>query len=459
MNLKTEAIIGIFIVTAISSFLYMSVQLGAFRFDTSKYAPYYALFKDVAGLAKKADVKIAGVKVGWVDDVVLEPDGKTVKAKLMILRDYTLYKNAYAIVRQEGMLGLKFLELVTGDPLEQPLNMGDTISYQARQFMSMDEILYSFAKVSQSVQELAVSLKDTAQEVRDIAAHLKGNIAPFADSVRDMKSQLSSSVDRVVTCFESTFDSIKKTTTHFDERIKRTDATLKDGAEVVRKLNQGQGVIGKLINEDEMYRDLKCSVKSVCNSLNRISQWSFAVDSYVEPLIGLDCPTKPRIKGYFDLYFYPIPSAFILGGVALSDKGFAKKTITTTIDCKTGKSKTSLKEKRTSVGVNFQVGKVFNDSFAVRLGLFESSVGFGIDWRIPLSQWQWITTFEAFDFRGNRRIGTDTRPHLKWLNRLFITPSLYLTFGAEDFISKHNKSGFVGAGVYFNDCDLKRLCY
>lgn len=459
MKLKTEAVIGIFILTAIGSFLYMTVQLGAFRFDTSKYAPYSALFKDVAGLTKKADVKIAGVKVGWVDDIVLEPDGKTVKAKLMILREYTLYKNAYAVVRQEGMLGLKFLELVTGDPLEQPLNPGDILSYQARQFVSLDEILYSFAKVSQSVQELAVSLKDTAQEVKDIASHLKGNIAPFAESVHDMKSQVSSSVDRVVTCFESTFDSIKRTSAHFDERIKQTDIALKDGAEIVRKLNQGQGAMGKLINEDELYRDLKCSVKSVCNSLNKISQWSFAIDSHVEPLIGLNCPTKPRIKGYFDLYFYPVPSCFVLGGVALSDKGFAKKTITTCTDCDTGKSKTALKEKRTSVGVNFQVGKVFNNTCAIRVGLFESSVGLGIDWRIPINKWQWITTLEAFDFRGNRRIGADTRPHLKWLNRFFVTPSLYLAFGADDFISKHNKSGFIGAGVYFNDCDLKRLCY
>ena len=67
---------------------------------------------------------------------------------------------------------------------------------------------------------------------------------------------------------------------------------------------------------------------------------------------------------------------------------------------------------------------------------------------------RWITSLEAFDFRGRDRLN-DERPHFKWINRLFFLRNIYFDFGADDFISKHNANAFMGMGVRFNDDDLK----
>jgi phospholipid/cholesterol/gamma-HCH transport system substrate-binding protein len=463
LNIRTEAIIGIFIVTAIGSFLYMGIHLGAFRFDTSKYASYTAYFKDVAGLTKKADVKIAGVKVGWVDDVSLEPDGKTVRAKLMILRDYVLYSNAYAVIRQEGMLGLKFLELTTGDPHNPALKPGESLAQQQRQFVSLDEMIHSFQKVAESVQHLSSSLQETAQEVRDIARTVKGHVNPVAQGVSEFKHKvdqevlphLTASIDRIVTRFESTCDALKQTTGQVQQQVGQAGSALQGVNTIIEKINEGKGTLGKLINDDTMYQTVSSSLKKACRYVDVLSRCSFGVDSYVEPLIPLDHHIHPHVKGYVNLYFSPYPHFFLLGGVALSDKGFAHRTTSTLTSCDTNTSRKVLKEKHTSVAGNFQIGSTYK-SLALRFGLFEGSLGVGVDWRLPVP-YQWITSFEVFDFKGKHRIDCDSRPHLKWLNRFFVTPSFYVAFGAEDFISRHNKSLFLGVGLSFSDTDFQRL--
>jgi len=64
---KTETIVGAFIVLALTVFAYMTFQLGSVRLNLARYTTYLVSFKDVSGLSPKSDIKIAGVKVGWVD--------------------------------------------------------------------------------------------------------------------------------------------------------------------------------------------------------------------------------------------------------------------------------------------------------------------------------------------------------------------------------------------------------
>jgi len=80
----------------------------------------------------------------------------------------------------------------------------------------------------------------------------------------------------------------------------------------------------------------------------------------------------------------------------------------------------------------------------------------GIDYDIPFNsdKLRWVTTFEAFDMRGRDRLN-DQRPHLKWINRVFLLRNLYVNFGADDFISRHNANAFFGIGLRFGDDDIK----
>ncbi len=101
---------------------------------------------------------------------------------------------------------------------------------------------------------------------------------------------------------------------------------------------------------------------------------------------------------------------------------------------------------------------IFKDTVAVRFGLIEGYAGLGLDIDIPFGtdMFRWVTSFEAFDMTGQNRVD-DRRPHLKWLNRMYMMRNIYLTFGADDFVSKRNANVFVGGGIRFGDDDVKFL--
>ena len=69
MNQETH--VGLFILVAVGIFLYLSINIRAIRFDKDQYNTYKAYFDDTSGLNVKAPVKIAGVDVGWVEEIKL----------------------------------------------------------------------------------------------------------------------------------------------------------------------------------------------------------------------------------------------------------------------------------------------------------------------------------------------------------------------------------------------------
>ena len=103
MRINTETVVGLFMLSAVAVFLFMSFKIGIVRFDAVKYAQYVMYFSDVSGLNEKADVVVAGVKVGWVRKLSLVNKARQVRVDMMIDRTTSLYSNAYGIVRQNGL--------------------------------------------------------------------------------------------------------------------------------------------------------------------------------------------------------------------------------------------------------------------------------------------------------------------------------------------------------------------
>ncbi len=117
--------------------------------------------------------------------------------------------------------------------------------------------------------------------------------------------------------------------------------------------------------------------------------------------------------------------------------------------------KDRVRKKKNYMSFGFQFGKRF-DRLALRVGMFENSFGMACDYYLPLrtDKIHWITTLEAFDFKGLNRIN-ENRPHIRWLNKVFFMKNLYTAFGVGDMIGKHTAAPFFGGGIRFGDDDIK----
>lgn len=443
MHFKNETIVGVFIVAALAMFFYMSFQLGSFRLDLARYSPYSVSFQDVSGLTAKADIKMAGVKVGWVDDVRLLPETMTVVLGLKVLKEYSLYADAQAIVRQEGLLGVKFLELIPGDARKSRIQPGGALPLQTRQFVSMDEIFYTFKKIAQHIEDLSSSFKDASTEAQSFLKSLKRRLAPLDDLLKSA-AQSAQSVS-------ATTDILKDAVSKVSEAIGEARVPVAHLGELAQKINKGEGSLGKMLQDTKVYEDIKCSAEYARGCIDRVRNVAVVLDSHMEVLPNSYCDRKKtNVKWYFDARLFPCTNFFGLIGLAYSHQGYARRNEA----CFDGKSQTFKIGKSDAFRLNLQAGAWYAP-VGVRAGLIEGTAGVAVDVCMPRFRgFQWLSTFEAFDFRGHNRFNNDRNPHLKWLNRLFVGNNFYLTVGADDFISKHNKSAIVGVGAFFSSCDL-----
>ncbi len=443
MHFKTETLVGIFVLAATAIFLYMSFQLGSLRFDNSAYVCYTLFCKDVAGLTPKADVKISGVKAGWVESIELCPD-TSVKVGLRILKQCTLYEGMQVLIRQEGLLGAKYLELIPASIPGAALQPGSVLPLSIRQFVSIDDLFYSFQKITQHMESLGTASSDIAARTQDLIKELKQSL----NRVNILIDQFSDSADSCSKGVNQTLDAFKDVALHVHQALDKAQEPVAQIGDLVQKVKEGQGSLGKLLHDTQVYEDVKSTAQFARNCLRCARGCALGLDTHFEVL-----PQRCRgtnVKGYFDVWLYPCSDLFCLVGPVYSHHGFAKKKYER-VD---GRCKTIKEEKSDSFTLNLQVGARLPFNWQVRAGLFQGTAGFGFDWCLPLDCVRWISSFEAFDFKGHTRFDSDCRPYLKWINRLYFTNGFYLTFGANDFISKRSTTGFIGLGATFSTCDI-----
>ncbi len=506
--MKTETRVGLFILVAIGIFLYLSINIKALRFDKHQFHTYKAYFDDTGGLAVKSPVKIAGVEVGWVETIDLLDSGKA-EVIMRLNKNNRLAKNAYAMIHQDSLIGTKTLEIDPGTPDTGILLPGSTLSMPGRTPASIGELLDQFRDIATTIQDITSAFKNVFAthrgeenmrmalnsvakatdkladfsevlqktmmrneeninrmlgDFRDTAASLKAGVPAVTSDVHSVATTLNTNVNKVSGKVGSAFD-------HIEDAAIQTKDTMREAGQVMEKVNTGKGVLGKLVNEDETYGDLKKTIKGLKDYVGRSQSLMLHFDMHSETMLR-----QANSKGYFELRLRPNSDFFYLLQLTSAEKGgIARETSYITrrdskgniLDPTNAKDEyaridlapvvETTKQKQNDLLFGLQFGKRF-DRLALRLGLMENTIGFGVDYYVPLETdyFHWITTLEAYDFNGVNRLH-DKRPHVKWLNKVFFLKNLFTAFGVDDVCSKNSANPFIGGGLRFGDDDIKYI--
>ena len=116
MNRATaQTIVGIFVLIGIICLAYLSIKLGKMEILGGDYYQVHADFDSVSGLKSGASVEIAGVEVGRVGRIALDPkNGNRARVYLRINGGVRLQDDVIASVRTRGIIGDKFVQLKPG---------------------------------------------------------------------------------------------------------------------------------------------------------------------------------------------------------------------------------------------------------------------------------------------------------------------------------------------------------
>jgi len=123
-------------------------------------------FKEATQLAQQSDVRISGVSVGKVQDIVLAPNGERALAKIDINDKYgPLPADTRAILRTKTLLGETYVELTPGSRNGPKLADGGTLpEAQIAESVQLDEIFRTFNAKTRAAfqtwqQEAAVAIQ------------------------------------------------------------------------------------------------------------------------------------------------------------------------------------------------------------------------------------------------------------------------------------------------------------
>ena len=280
-NFSAEAKVGVFVIIGLIIFGYMSMKVGNLTLSRDKGYEIEVLFDSATGLARDVTVEIAGVEVGRVKGIALQK-GKA----LVVLRmdsDLIIRKNDTAIIRTRGILGDKYVEIIPGSITSPPIPAGERITRTAP-ITDMDVLMNTLGEVAENInaltkslsnvlgtdtgeatlsaivdniKEVVVTLNQTVQSNKDDVDKIVDNLTTFSGTLKDVGDRNKDDIGTIIKSARNVLETMESLTANL---IGITD-----------KINQGQGSIGKLINDDEAIMNLNQTLASLKEITDRIN--------------------------------------------------------------------------------------------------------------------------------------------------------------------------------------------
>jgi len=122
-----EILVGAFVALGIAALFILSIQMSNFGSTSVKGYEITARFDNIGGLTERSPVKLAGLTIGRVTDIEIDPETFEAVATLRIDGRYNnLPRDTIASIYTAGLLGEQFIELSPGAD-EAVLGQGDRL--------------------------------------------------------------------------------------------------------------------------------------------------------------------------------------------------------------------------------------------------------------------------------------------------------------------------------------------
>lgn len=123
---KLELLAGLFVAIGIAAITWLTVKLGAGALMGGDTYVIEARFTNAGGLSSGGNVVVAGVPVGRVDGIRVDPVDFSAIVTLRVLSHLKLPTDSIASIKTTGLIGDKFIAIAPGAD-ETNLKPGDRI--------------------------------------------------------------------------------------------------------------------------------------------------------------------------------------------------------------------------------------------------------------------------------------------------------------------------------------------
>ncbi|WP_394828876.1 MlaD family protein [Pendulispora albinea] len=279
-----EVKVGVLILVSLGILAAFILVMGGLSFQRTY--PLFVDFDNPGGLQAGAAVRIAGVKVGSVDELrfmggTIDPQSGRrvlVRAKLKIetrVKD-TIHEDADFYVTTQGVLGEQFLQIEPGTPTRPALREGATVKG-----IDPPRLDLFLAKAYELLDTAVTGIRNNRELIGDIAVNTLGVLKGLNMAISDNRERVNRTMENLEKLSaEANSLAVDAHKTINDPKIKRTidnidklstdlqrdsGPMLKDAREALANINRASATVG----EPEAQAKLKKTLNDVAELASR----------------------------------------------------------------------------------------------------------------------------------------------------------------------------------------------
>jgi len=473
MRLRSEARVGLIITAAIAVLIGIYWFLGGLSLRRSAY-PVHAIFSNALKLDKGSDVRMAGVKIGIVEDVRLTRESQA-RVDLLVWNGTKVPSDSIARITTGALIGENYVDIIPGASNEN-IRSGQRI--RARQLPQFEEIV---CQADQLLAELRVSakgineiigdekiiatMKDTIKAL-DVAANRANSLIAAAEGViagatpginraldnivtataeiAEMNSELlkmvksdgrpgvktilertATAVDNLNTAIvgaQKLIDGFKSSSSQIDTTLGKVSSAATQAEQMMTRLNEASGGIRDLATDQELKACLKDAVKNAAEASAQAKELMTSLNRKFGGTGGGKAMLKSEVPE---------------GGTSINtlwntDRGEYRVDANYTHPAGGGQFyRAGLYDLGENTRVNAQAGTMLNYQNALRYGLYASRVGLGYDF---MPRGNFVVSGDVFD-------PNDPRMEVRGVLRI---GDVGLYGGVQDILNKDDRDLLIG---------------
>jgi phospholipid/cholesterol/gamma-HCH transport system substrate-binding protein len=290
----------------------MILLIGQFTWF-EKYYTIYADFMNIETLDVDAPVRLAGIKVGRVQDIRLS--GDKVRVALKIRKDIGIRSDAVVTITTGIILNETYVQISIGSPaalyledgaviqgvnpvstdsliatVQNVANRIDSLTGSLSEVLGggekadLKEIIASTRKITDNIERItrenADTVRDTIAAYKKVATDLSENVEKLSKNVNDLVAKLSDVVGENRANVKQTTDALSKLGPQLDETVGKLNR-------IAGKIETGEGTIGKLVTEETIYDDARLALEDARDAFTSVEKAAQGAESLIAPAAGM----------------------------------------------------------------------------------------------------------------------------------------------------------------------------
>ena len=276
MKNKNEIKTGILVVIGIGLFIFGFSYLKSNDIFVGDRT-FYAVYDDVAGVVNGTPVTVNGFPVGSIQDISFLKNNNLL-VKFRVENDLTFSINSIAQIYETGLIGGKALAIIPANDNSRIAVSKDTLKSSVAPGLT-ELVNEKLTPLQENIESMILSANEVLSKVSLIfddstRTNLKTIVSDFTETIRDLKETsavLKSNKLNIDKIIDNALD-ISTDLSEISKTINQSELDLiisnfkifsNDLALILEKINDSNGTISKLIENDTLFQNLNNASKSI----------------------------------------------------------------------------------------------------------------------------------------------------------------------------------------------------